>query len=171
MVHTASPIANREKMLRDRAWTCSSRPWTACSSCTERKALDFDEDVEIPCSTKPTRMVDMGQATDIRKLLAAAETRQTPLFSATMPGGAESPREGSAHRAVRVDLTSPQPSAGITHAIYRCPSTSRSSCSTGSSRSGEVRSTIVFTRQREGADCPRASSERLKYAVATLHER
>jgi superfamily II DNA/RNA helicase len=39
------------------------------------------------------------------------------------------------------------------------------------SRSGEVRSTIVFTRQREGADRLARQLERRGYAVATLHER
>ena len=73
---------------------------------------------------------------------------------------------------MRVDFTNPQPGPGITHAIYPVPNYLKIELLDRLlSRSGEVRSTIVFTRQREGADRLARQLERRGYAVATLHER
>ncbi|MBI5170197.1 MAG: DEAD/DEAH box helicase [Candidatus Eisenbacteria bacterium] len=172
MVHTASPIANQEKVLRDQGVDVLVATVDRLLELHERTALDF-EDVEILVLDEADRMVDMGQATDIRKLLKLLpETRQTLLFSATMPAELNRLAKEALIEPVRVDLTSPQPSAGITHAIYQVPKHLKIQLLDRLlSRSGEVRSTIVFTRQREGADRLARQLERLKYAVATLHER
>jgi superfamily II DNA/RNA helicase len=137
-----------------------------------RKALVFD-DVEIMVLDEADRMVDVGQAGDIRKLLKLLpETRQTLLFSATMPAELNRLAKEALIEPVRVDFTTPQPAPGITHAIYPVPNYLKIELLDRLlSRSGEVRSTIVFTRQREGADRLARQLERRGYAVATLHER
>ena len=170
--HMGAPLVVQEKMLRDQGVDVLIATVDRLLELHERKAMDF-EDVEILVLDEADRMVDMGQATDIRKLLKLLpETRQTLLFSASMPAELNRLAKEALIEPVRVDLTSPQPSTGITHAIYQVPKHLKIQLLDRLlSRSGEVRSTIVFTRQREGADRLARQLERLKYAVATLHER
>ncbi|MFN8586304.1 MAG: DEAD/DEAH box helicase [Candidatus Eisenbacteria bacterium] len=172
MAHNGSPLPNQEKMLREIGVDVLIATVDRLLELHERKALNF-EDVEILVLDEADRMVDVGQAGDIRKLLKLLpETRQTLLFSATMPAELNRLAKEALIEPVRVDLTSPQPSTGITHAIYQVPKHLKIQLLDRLlSRSGEVRSTIVFTRQREGADRLARQLEKLKYAVATLHER
>jgi len=170
--HSGAPIVVQEKLLRDPGVDVLIATVDRVLELHARKAIVF-EDVEILVLDEADRMVDMGQATDIRRLLKLLpETRQTLLFSATMPAELNRLAKEALIEPVRVDLTSPQPSTGITHAIYPVPKHLKIQLLDRLlSRSGEVRSTIVFTRQREGADRLARQLERLKYAVATLHER
>ena len=170
--HTGAPIAVQEKLLRDPGVDVLVATVDRVLELHARKAIAFD-DVEILVLDEADRMVDLGQATDIRKLLKLLpETRQTLLFSATMPAELNRLAKEALIEPVRVDLTTPQPSTGITHAIYPVPKHLKITLLDRLlSRSGEVRSTIVFARQREGADRLARQLERLKYSVATLHER
>ena len=170
--HNAAPIAVQERVLRDPGVDVLIATVDRLLELHARKAIDFD-DVEILVLDEADRMVDVGQAGDIRKLLKLLpETRQTLLFSATMPAELNRLAKEALIEPVRVDLTVPQPAAGITHAIYPVPNYLKIELLDRLlSRSGEVRSTIVFTRQREGADRLARQLERRGYAVATLHER
>jgi len=170
--HAGAPIAVQEKLLRDPGVDVLVATVDRLLELHGRNVLNF-EDVEILVLDEADRMVDMGQATDIRRLLKLLpETRQTLLFSATMPAELNRLAKEALIEPVRVDLTSPQPATGITHAIYPVPKHLKIELLDRLlSRSGEVRSTIVFTRQREGADRLARQLERRKYAVATLHER
>ena len=170
--HVGAPIAVQEKLLRESGVDVLIATVDRVLELHARKAIAFD-DVEILVLDEADRMVDMGQATDIRKLLKLLpETRQTLLFSATMPAELNRLAKEALIEPVRVDLITPQPSTGITHAIYPVAKHLKITLLDRLlSRSGEVRSTIVFARQREGADRLARQLERLKYSVATLHER
>jgi ATP-dependent RNA helicase RhlE len=170
--HSGAPIAVQEKLLRDPGVDVLIATVDRVLELHARKVLAF-EDVEILVLDEADRMVDMGQAGDLRKLLKLLpETRQTLLFSATMPAELNRLAKEALIEPVRVDLTTPAPSTGIMHAIYPVPKHLKISLLDRLlSRTGEVRSTIVFTRQREGADRLARQLERIKYAVATLHER
>ena len=170
--HNAAPIAVQERVLRDPGVDVLIATVDRLLELHARKAIEFD-DVEILVLDEADRMVDVGQAGDIRKLLKLLpETRQTLLFSATMPAELNRLAKEALIEPVRVDLTVPQPAAGITHAIYPVPNYLKIELLDRLlSRTGEVRSTIVFTRQREGADRLARQLERRGYAVATLHER
>ena len=172
LAQSAAPIAVQERMLRDPGVDVLIATVDRLLELHARKAIAF-EDVEILVLDEADRMVDLGQATDIRKLLKLLpETRQTLLFSATMPAELNRLAKEALIEPVRVDLTTPQPAPGITHAIYPVPSHLKIELLDRLlSRAGEVRSTIVFTRQREGADRLARQLERRGYAVATLHER
>jgi ATP-dependent RNA helicase RhlE len=171
MAHNAAPLPVQEKLLRDNGVDVLVATVDRLLELHERKAIGF-EDVEILVLDEADRMVDLGQATDIRKLLKLLpETRQTLLFSATMAPELNRLAKEALIEPVRVDLTAPQPT-GITHAIYPVPKHLKIELLDRLlSRSGEVRSTIVFTRQREGADRLARQLERRKYTVTTLHER
>lgn len=172
VAHNAAPIAVQERVLRDPGVDVLIATIDRVLELHARKALEFD-DIEILVLDEADRMVDMGQAGELRKLLKLLpETRQTLLFSVTMPAELNRLAKEALIEPVRVDLTTPQPSPGITHAIYPVPNYLKIELLDRLlSRSGEVRSTIVYTRQREGADRLARQLERRHYAVATLHER
>ena len=172
LAHAAAPIAVQERVLRDPGVDVLVATVDRVLELHARKALVFD-DIEILVLDEADRMVDVGQAGEIRKLLKLLpETRQTLLFSATMPAELNRLAKEALIEPVRVDFTTPQPAPGITHAIYPVPNYLKIELLDRLlSRSGEVRSTIVFTRQREGADRLARQLERRGYAVATLHER
>lgn len=170
--HSGSPLASQERMLREPGVDVLIATVDRLLELDARRAVEF-EDIEIFVLDDADRMVDMGQAPEIRKLLKLLpETRQTLLFSATMPAELNRLGKEALIEPVRVDLTSPQPAAGITHAIYPVLMHLKIELLDRLlSSSGEVRSTIVFARQREGADRLARQLERRGYAVATLHER
>ncbi len=172
LAHNAAPIAVQERILRDPGVDVLIATVDRLLELHARKALVFD-DIEIFVLDEADRMVDVGQAGDIRKLLKLLpETRQTLLFSATMPAELNRLAKEALIEPVRVDFTNPQPTQGITHAIYPVPNYLKIELLDRLlSRSSEVRSTIVFARQREGADRLARQLERRGYAVATLHER
>src|SRR5437762_7361764 len=153
LFHNAAPIAVQERMVRDPGVDVLVATVDRLLELHERKALVFD-DIEILVLDEADRMVDVGQAGEIRKLLKLLpETRQTLLFSTTMPAELNRLAKEALIEPVRVDFTNPQPAPGITHAIYPVPNYLKIELLDRLlSRSGEVRSTIVFTRQREGAD-------------------
>ncbi len=171
IAHNAAPIAAQERLLRDPGCDVLIATVDRVLELHARKAIAF-EDVEILVLDEADRMVDMGQAGEVRRLLKLLpETRQTLLFSATMPAELNRLGKEALIEPVRVDLTMPQPTTGITHAIYPVPRHLKIELLDRLlSRSGKVLSTIVFTRQREGADRLSRQLERRKYAVVTLHE-
>lgn len=171
IAHGAAPIAAQERVLRDPGVDVLVATTDRLLELQARNALEF-EDVEILVLDEADRMVDLGQATDVRRLLKLLpETRQTLLFSATMPAELNRLAKEALIEPVRVDLASPGPATGITHAIYSVPRHLKIELLDRLlSRSGEVRSTIVFTRQREGADRLARQLERRKYAVVALHD-
>jgi len=171
LAHNAAPIAVQERVLRDPGVDVLIATVDRLLELHGRKALTF-EDVEILVLDEADRMVDMGQAGEIRKLLKLLpETRQTLLFSATMPAELNRLAKEALIEPVKVDLTTPAPATGITHAIYPVPRHLKIELLDRLlSRSGEVRSTIVFTRQREGADRLARQLERRHYVAATLHD-
>lgn len=172
LAQSNAPIAMQERMLRDPGVDVLVATVDRLLELHGRKSISFD-DVEILVLDEADRMVDLGQAGDIRKLLKLLpETRQTLLFSATMPAELNRLAKEALIEPVRVDLTTPQPTPGITHAIYPVPSHLKIELLDRLlSRSGEVRSTIVFTHRREGADRLARHLDRRGYKVATLHER
>jgi ATP-dependent RNA helicase RhlE len=65
------------------------------------------------------RMFDMGFLPDIRRILAALpRSRQTMLFSATMPAEIRSLADGMLHNPVTVEIDALRPLETISHAIY-----------------------------------------------------
>ncbi len=172
LAHNAAPIAVQERMLRDPGVDVLIATVDRLLELHARNALTF-EDLEILVLDEADRMVDVGQAGEIRKLLKLLpETRQTLLFSASMPAELNRLAKEALIEPVRVDLVTPQPSPGITHAIYPVPNHLKIELLDRLlARWGETRSTIVFTRQREGADRLARQLERRGHAVATLHER
>src|SRR5262249_7645825 len=153
LAHNAAPIGVQERLLRDPGVDVLVATADRLLELHARQAIAFD-DVEILVLDEADRMIDLGQAVDIRKLLKLLpETGQPLLFSATMPAELNRLAKEALIEPVRVDFTGPQPPPGIMHAIYPVSNHLKIELLDRLlSRSGEVRSTIVFARQREGAD-------------------
>ncbi len=87
-----------------------------------RQSVALDE-VEILVLDEADRMVDMGFAPDLGRILRLLpEKRQTLMFSATMPPDLNKVASQALVDPVRIDLAPPsRPAAGITQAVYPVP--------------------------------------------------
>ena len=66
------------------------------------------------------RMLDMGFSDDIMRIISyLPKTRQTLLFSATMPGRIRSLAKSVLHNPQQVNIAISQPAAGIDQQVYR----------------------------------------------------
>ena len=75
--------------------------------------------IEILVLDEADRMFDMGFLPDVRRILAALPTsRQTMLFSATMPGELRSLVDEFLRRPVTVEIDVSHPVESISHALY-----------------------------------------------------
>jgi len=117
------------------------------------------------------RMVDMGFAPDLRRILKLLPTeRQTLMFSATMPPDLNKVAKEALRDPVRIDLAPPsRPAAGITQAIYPVPRNLKTELLDEILSRTEVRSVIVFTRTKHGADRLARQLARRNFTVAPLH--
>jgi ATP-dependent RNA helicase RhlE len=136
-----------------------------------RLAVSF-EDVEIMVLEEADRMVDLGFAPDIRKILKLLpETRQTLMISATMPPELNRVAKEALLEPVRVDLAPPpKPSAGITQAIYPVTSDLKDELLNEMLSRSEVRNVIVFTRTKHGAERLARQLQRRGHSVGSLHD-
>jgi len=87
-----------------------------------RHSLALDE-VEVLVLDEADRMVDMGFAPDLRRILSLLpRTRQTLMFSATMPPELNRVASEALHKPQRLDLAPPsRPADSIAQAFYPVP--------------------------------------------------
>src|SRR5206468_10230784 len=164
------PMAPQERVVREEGVGLLIATPIRLLELHARQALNF-EDVEILVLDEADRMVDTGLATDLRRILKALpETRQTLLFSATMPPELNRLSKEALVEPLRVDLAPPsKPAAGITQAIYPVPRGLKSPLLNEILARNEVRSVIVFTNTRHSADQLARHLERRGHRVASLH--
>jgi ATP-dependent RNA helicase RhlE len=136
-----------------------------------RQATSF-EDVEMLVLDEADRMVDLGFAPDLRRILKLLpETRQTLMISATMPPELNRVAKEALLEPVRVDLAPPpKPSAGITQAIYPVPRDLKDELLNEMFSRTEVRNMIVFTRTKHGAERLARQLQRRGHSVGALHD-
>jgi ATP-dependent RNA helicase RhlE len=135
-----------------------------------RLALRLDY-VEVLVLDEADRMVDMGFAPDLRRILRLLpHDRQTLLFSATMPPELNQVAREALREPARVDLAPPsRPAAGITQAVYPVPRNLKTELLDEILSAIDVRSMIVFTRTKHGADRLARQLGKRNYAVAPIH--
>ena len=116
-------------------------------------------------------MVDMGFAPDLRRILRLLPAeRQTLMFSATMPPDLNKVAKEALVDPVRLDLAPPsRPAAGITQAVYPVPRGLKTDLLDELLSRTEVRSMIVFTRTKHGADRLARQLARRGYSVEPIH--
>jgi ATP-dependent RNA helicase RhlE len=128
-------------------------------------------DIEILVLDEADRMVDMGFAPDLRRILKLLPARrQTLMFSATMPPELNRVAGDALHDARRVDLAPPsRPAAGITQAVYPISRHLKTDLLDRLLGGADVGSVLVFTRTKHGADRLTRQLLRRGHNVAALH--
>jgi ATP-dependent RNA helicase RhlE len=129
------------------------------------------EDIEVLVLDEADRMVDMGFAPDLRRILALLPAqRQTLMFSATMPPDLNRVASEALRNPRRVDLAPPsRPAAGITQAVYPVPRHLKVDLLDQVLLGPEVETVLVFTRTKHGADRLCRQLQRRGHSVAALH--
>src|SRR5262245_21796450 len=136
-----------------------------------RGVLNF-EDVEILVLDEADRMVALGLAPDLRKMLKfLPETRQTLMFTVSMPPELNRLAKEALIEPARVDMApAAKASTGITQAVYPVPRDLKPDLLDEMLSRAEVRSTILFCRSRTSAERVDKQLRRRGYTVAILDE-
>ena len=117
------------------------------------------------------RMLDMGFINDVKRIAKATHAeRQTALFSATMPKEIASLAERLLRDPIRVEVA-PQgtTAAEITQVVHPSPTKEKRRLLSAMLTDQSMRSVIVFTRTKHGADAVVRHLERDGYDVAAIH--
>src|SRR5262252_5135946 len=136
-----------------------------------RQSVALD-DVEILVLDEADRMVDMGFAPDLKRILRLLpRDRQTMMFSATMPPALNDVAREALVDPVRVDLAPPsKPAAGITQAVYPVPRALKTDLLDELlQRTADMEGVIVFCRTKRGAERLARQLEKRGHPVAALH--
>src|SRR5580765_8427655 len=164
------PIGPQERMLRNEGVDLLVATPGRLLDLQGRQSLSLD-DIEILVLDEADRMVDMGFAPDLRRILKLLPTnRQTMMFSATMPPELNKVAKETLRDPARVDLAPPsRPAAGITQAVYPVPRHLKTDLLDTLLSMDEVGSVIVFVRTKHGADRLARLLERRGQSIATIH--
>jgi len=145
---------------------------------TPGRLMDLVRDKKIDLSSTQTlvldeadRMLDMGFITDVRRIAKMVhEKRQTMLFSATMPKEIASLADSLLNDPLRIE-TAPQSTTApeIKERVYNVPREQKKKILASFLRDPELRSVIVFTRTKHGADSVLRHLEKNKFTAAVIH--
>jgi ATP-dependent RNA helicase RhlE len=119
----------------------------------ERGHVDFSR-VEVLVLDEADRMLDMGFAPDVRRILKALpDERQTMLFSATisLEVDALARRAMNGHASVEIGRRA-QPADGIEHVIVAVDKLQKKGALASILKAKPAGQTLVFTRTKYGAD-------------------
>jgi ATP-dependent RNA helicase RhlE len=171
VVFTGAPLAAQERMLVEHPVDVLVATPIRLLELHARGVLNF-EDVEVLVFEEADRMIGMGLAMDLRKLLKLLpETRQTLMFTMTMPPELNRLAKEALVEPVRVDLAPVSKSGtGITQAIYPVPRDLKSDLLAELLSRQEVRNTLLFARARAGAERYTRQMAKRGYTVAMLDE-
>jgi ATP-dependent RNA helicase RhlE len=169
VVYGGVPLPPQERMLRSGIDLLVATPGRLLDL-HGRLALRLDF-VEVLVLDEADRMVDMGFAPDLKRILRLLPSdRQTLLFSATMPPELNQVAREALREPARVDLAPPsRPAAGITQAVYPVSRNLKTELLDEILSAIEVRSMIVFTRTKHGADRLARQLGKRNYTVAPIH--
>ncbi len=164
------PIGPQERMLRHEGVDLLVATPGRLLDLHGRQSVTF-EDIEVLVLDEADRMVDMGFAPDLRRILKLLPTnRQTLMFSATMPPDLNKVASEALVDPKRVDLAPPsKPAAGITQAVYPVPRHLKLDLLDQMLQDSAVGSAIVFTRTKHGADRLARQLKARGHSVAALH--
>jgi ATP-dependent RNA helicase RhlE len=164
------PIGPQERMLRGAGVDLLVATPGRLLDLQGRQSVSLDE-VEVLVLDEADRMVDMGFAPDLKRILKLLPTqRQTLMFSATMPPELNRVAKDAMHDPARLDLAPPsRPAAGITQAVYPVPRHLKFDLLHELLTTTETGSVIVFSRTKHGAARLARQLERRGHSVAALH--
>jgi ATP-dependent RNA helicase RhlE len=169
-VYGGVPIPPQERLLREQGVELLIATPGRLLDLHGRQSVSL-EDVEILVLDEADRMVDMGFAPDLRRILRLLPARrQTLMFSATMPVELNRVAHEALHEPKRLDMAPPsKPAPRIGQSAYVVAKASKPALLEALLDDLEDHTAIVFTRTKHGAD---RLARRLKasgHNVAALH--
>jgi ATP-dependent RNA helicase RhlE len=164
------PIGPQERMLRHEGVELLIATPGRLLDLNGRQSVALDE-VEILVLDEADRMVDMGFAPDLRRILKLLpKNRQTLMFSATMPAELNKVAHEALHEPQRLEIAPrTKPVETIAQAFYPVPRHLKVDLLDMILRRSERGSVIVFTRTKHGADRLARQLDRRGHDVAVLH--
>jgi len=117
------------------------------------------------------RMLDMGFLPDIRAIIQRVpRERQTMLFSATLLPEVEQIASFALRSPERVEVSRPTSTAeGISQVVYPVPQAQKTELLAALLRATQMRSVLVFTRTKHGADRLARRLAGLGFSIGVLH--
>ena len=171
VVFTGAPIAAQERWVRENPVDILVATPGRLLELQAKGCLNF-EDVEVLVLEEADKMVGLGLAPDLRKLLKLLpETRQTLMWAMSMPPELNRLTKEALIEPVRVDMAvTPRTSTGITQAIYPVSKLLKLDLLHEMLSRTEVRSTIMFCRHRAGCERLSRALQKRGYSVTILDE-
>ena len=153
-VYGGVPIPPQERMLREQGVELLIATPGRLLDLNGRQSLSL-EDIEILILDEADRMVDMGFAPDLRRILRLLPAkRQTLMFSATMPTELNRVASEALKNPKRLDMgpTISRPAPRIAQSVYMVPKASKPALLEALLDTFDDHTAIVFTRTKHGAD-------------------
>ena len=168
-VYGGVPIGPQETALRGGVDVVIATPGRLLDH-MERHNISFD-DLEVLVLDEADRMLDMGFAPQIRRIVSEIPAyRQTLLFSATMPAELEALARSYLRKPIVVQVgRRTEAVSTVTHAVYPVARERKCELLVELLRQDEMDSVLVFTRTKHGADRVVRSVQRAGIHAVALH--
>jgi ATP-dependent RNA helicase RhlE len=168
-VYGGVPLEPQQKKLRAGVDIVVATPGRLIDH-LERQNVVFD-DLEVLVLDEADRMLDMGFAPQINRIIAdIPKYRQTLLFSATMPPEVEALARKYLRKPVVVQVGRRSSAAStVSHAVYPVPRERKSSLLARLLKETKLDSVLVFTRTKHGADRVVRHLEREQIKATAMH--
>jgi ATP-dependent RNA helicase RhlE len=169
-VYGGVPIGPQERMLRYEGVDLLVATPGRLLDLHGRQSLTLDE-VEVLVLDEADRMVDMGFAPDLQRILKLLPAkRQTLMFSATMPPELNRVAKEALRNPQRVDLAPPsKPAESIEQTFYPVPRHLKVDLLHELLDQSEERTCLVFTRTKHGADRLYRQLKQRGHRVGVIH--
>ena len=164
------PIGPQERMLRREGVDLLIATPGRLLDLHGRQSVSF-EDVEVVVLDEGDRMVDMGFAPDLRRILRLLRSdRQTLMFSATMPSELNRVAREALMEPLRVDLAEPsEPPPAIAQAFFPVTQHLKADLLSHILGLSSARKAIVFVRSKRGTDRLARRLRGLGHEIQELH--
>jgi len=136
----------------------------------QRRMLRLDQ-IQMLVLDEADRMLDMGFLPDVRKIVERCpRTRQTMLFSATIPPEIEQLSRWALRRPETIEIGQRRsPAATVTHALYPVDTPQKQDLLEELLRRTDYDQVLIFCRTKNGADRVARKLQQQGHAVAVLH--